>query len=86
MDARRQQLIDRIRKAEFRTIRFSPGYDELEVDDLLDQIVQLLRDGHLPDPGELRSVRFSRSRLRPGYVQEDVDRLLQEIAEASASF
>jgi len=86
MDAKRQGMIDRIRRAEFRTIRFSPGYDEREVDDLLDRIIDILRDGDLPDPDELRAVQFRRSRLRPGYVQEDVDGLLHEIAEASASF
>jgi DivIVA domain-containing protein len=82
MDRRYQDLAERIRKAEFHTIRFAPGYNEREVDDFLDQIVRILRDGDLPNPDELRAVQFSTGRLRPGYVQHDVDRLLQEIEEA----
>jgi DivIVA domain-containing protein len=82
MDPRYQQLAERIRTAEFHSIRFSPGYNEREVDDFLDRIVGLLREGARPNPDELRTVQFSPSRLRPGYVQQDVDRLLQEIEEA----
>jgi DivIVA domain-containing protein len=85
MDPRYQQLAERIRKAEFPAIRFSPSYNEREVDDFLDRIVGILRDGARPSPDELRTVQFSTSRLRPGYVQQDVDRLLEEIADAVAA-
>ena len=85
MDPRYQDLAERIRKAEFHTIRFSPGYNEREVDDFLDGIVRILRDGARPNPDELRNVQFTTSRLRPGYLQRDVDRLLEEIANAVAA-
>ena len=84
MDARYLDLAERIKKAEFRTTRFSPGYDEREVDDLLDRVVDILRDSDLPDPQELRDAQFTTRRLRPSYVMKDVDDLLQEIAEAAA--
>ena len=50
MDARFQDLIERIQNAKFRTTRFSPGYDEEEVDNLLDRLVAILRESDLPDP------------------------------------
>ena len=84
MDARFQDLIERIQNAKFRTTRFSPGYDEEEVDNLLDRLVAILRESGLPDPEELRSVQFTTRRLRPSYVMEDVDGLLHEIAEGAA--
>jgi DivIVA domain-containing protein len=82
MDPRYQVLIDRIRNAQFRTTRLSPGYDEREVDDLLDRIVGILGASTRPDPDELSNARFSTTRLRPGYVQQDVDYLLAEIGQA----
>jgi len=86
MDARFQDLIKRIQNAEFRTTRLSPGYDEREVDNLLDRLVATLRASALPDPAELRSPRVTTRRLlRPGYVRQDVDNLLSEIAQATAS-
>jgi DivIVA domain-containing protein len=83
MDARFQDLIERIQNATFRTTRLSPGYDEEEVDNLLDRLVAILRASDLPDPEELRNVQFTTRRLRPSYVMEDVDGLLHEIAEAA---
>jgi DivIVA domain-containing protein len=85
MDARYLDLIERIKNAEFRTTRFSPGYAEKEVDDFLDRLVATLRESGLPDPEELRNVQFATTRLRPGYAMQDVDGLLQEIATASAA-
>lgn len=86
MDAQFQALIERIQNAKFRTTRLSPGYDDEEVDNLLDRLVAILRESALPDPEELRNVQLTtRRRLRPGYVRQDVDSLLHEIAEASAS-
>jgi DivIVA domain-containing protein len=86
MDARYADLIERIKNAKFRTTRFSPGYDDEEVDDLLDRLVAILRESGLPDPEELRTVQFATTRLRPGYATQDVDGLLHEIAEAAAAF
>jgi DivIVA domain-containing protein len=86
IDARYADLIERIKNAKFRTTRFSPGYDEEEVDDLLDRLVAILRESDRPDPEEVRNVQFTTRRLRPGYAMQDVDRLLHEIAEAATRF
>jgi DivIVA domain-containing protein len=65
----------------FSTTRLRPGYDEAEVDVVLDAI----RDAFLGvrvtplTPGEIRSFRFSRTRLRPGYEEADVDAFLREV-------
>lgn len=82
MDAGYVDLIERIKNAKFRTTRLTPGYDDGEVDDLLDRLVAILRESDLPDPEELRNVQFTTRRLRPGYAMRDVDSLLREIAEA----
>jgi DivIVA domain-containing protein len=84
MDGRYVELIERIKNAQFRTTRLSPGYDEEEVDALLDRLVAILRESDRPDSEEVRNVQFTTRRLRPGYAMEDVDRLLHEIAEAAA--
>jgi DivIVA domain-containing protein len=65
----------------FSTTRLRPGYDEAEVDVVLDAI----RDAFLGvrvtplTPGEIRSFRFSRTRLRPGYEEAEVDAFLREV-------
>ena len=65
----------------FSTTRLGPGYDEEEVDVVLDGI----RDAFLGvrakplTPGEIRSFRFSRTRLRPGYNEAEVDAFLHEV-------
>ena len=84
MDARYLDLIERIKNAQFRTTRLSPGYDEEEVDHFLDRLVAILRQSDLPDPDEVRNVQFATRRLRPSYVMEDVNGFLREIAEAAA--
>jgi DivIVA domain-containing protein len=85
MGDRYLDLIERIKNAQFRTTRWSPGYDEEEVDNFLDRVVATLRVSELPDQDELRNVQFATTRLRPGYVMQDVDGLLREIAEAAAA-
>jgi DivIVA domain-containing protein len=83
-DAKFQDLIERIQNAKFRTTRLSGGYDDQDVDNLLDRLVATLRQCHLPDPEELRNVQLTTRRLlRPGYVRQDVDSLLREVAEAA---
>lgn len=83
MDARYLDLIERIKNAQFRATRLSPGYDQEEVDNFLDRLVEILRESYLPDPGEVRNVQFATRRLRASYVMEDVDGFLGEIAEAA---
>jgi DivIVA domain-containing protein len=82
MEARYLDLIERIQNAKFRTTRFSPGYDDEEVDNFLDRLVATLRRSDLPVYGEVRNVEFATTRRRPGYAMKDVDRFLREIAEA----
>ena len=84
MDDRYLDLIERIKNAQFRATRFSPGYDEEEVDHFLDRLVAILRESRLPNPDEVRNVQFATRRLRPSYVMGDVDGFLREIAEAAA--
>jgi DivIVA domain-containing protein len=70
-----------IERKVFSTARLRPGYDEAEVDVVLDAI----RDAFLGvraeplTPGEIRSFRFSRTRLRPGYDEAEVDTFLHEV-------
>jgi DivIVA domain-containing protein len=75
--------IVRINDARFGTTRFSAGYDEEEVDVVLDKLIAVLSEAGQPDQEELGSVRFTRTWLRPGYVMQDVDSLLKEIAQAT---
>jgi DivIVA domain-containing protein len=82
MDASYADLIERIKNAQFRTTRWSPGYDEEEVDTFLDRLAAILRESRRPDLEELRTVQFATTRLRPGYVMEEVDVFLREIAQA----
>jgi DivIVA domain-containing protein len=82
MEAKYLDLIERIQNAKFRTTRLSPGYDERQVDNFLDQLVATLRGSYLPDYGEVRNTAFGTTRLRPGYAVKDVDTFLSEIAEA----
>ena len=68
-----EPVLARIRNAQFRTTR-RDGYDEREVDDFLDNVVEALRAaGHGPPS------RFTTTRLRPGYNEQDVDALVGEI-------
>ena len=83
LDATTVDLIARIKNATFGTTRFSTGYDEEEVDNVLDRLVAVLSEGGRPGPAELGSAQFTTTRLRPGYVRRDVACLLQEISQAT---
>jgi DivIVA domain-containing protein len=78
------ELIDRIRSSRFGTTR-RRGYDEEEVDEFLDRIMDNLIRG---ERGTLRQLageaRFTTARLRPGYVMADVDSLLASVEHALA--
>jgi DivIVA domain-containing protein len=74
----RDEMIRQIENARFHTNRFR-GYDETEVDDFLEFVVDTLRRGESPDGDELRDVGFSVRRLVPSYSMEDVDELIDEI-------
>ncbi|WP_055507294.1 DivIVA domain-containing protein [Nonomuraea pusilla] len=73
----------RVERAAFRPARMGAGYDEDEVDALLDRIVATLRGttSYPVSGGEVREVRFSTVLLRAGYLIADVDAFLAGIAD-----
>jgi DivIVA domain-containing protein len=74
-------LIERIKNVKFHTVRLTPGYDEEEVDNFLDELVAILsHDGQLYR-SRLNNARFSTTRIRPGYAIPDVDAFLDEVAQ-----
>lgn len=77
-------IVDSIRSARFGTTRRG-GYDEEEVDEFLDRIVDNLTRG---ERGTLRQLagepRFTVVKLRPGYRVADVDSLLASVEQALA--
>lgn len=74
-----RELVDRIRNCRFGTTRRG-GYDEKEVDEFLDRILNGLVQG---ERGTLQRLaggaRFTTVKLRPGYVTADVDSLLASV-------
>jgi DivIVA domain-containing protein len=80
-DAEAVALASWINKKRFSTTRLRPGYDEEEVDALLDAVRDtFLGAGNPPLAAtEVRSSRFTATRLRPGYVKEEVNNFLDEI-------
>jgi DivIVA domain-containing protein len=59
--------------------RRGPGYRVGDVDAFLDQIVEALRRGEQPDPGQVRLARFRTTHRRPGYDRQSVAALLDEL-------
>ena len=80
-DAEAVASADWIDEKRFSTTRFRPGYDEQEVDILLDAVRDtFLGAGNPPlTAAEVRSSRFTATRLRPGYVKDEVDNFLDEV-------
>jgi DivIVA domain-containing protein len=74
-------MIDRIEHARFSTTLLRPGYDEREVDQFLDKIVQELREELPVNVAKLYTASFTHSRRYPGYVIPDVHALLDEIVQ-----
>lgn len=76
----------------FSTTKFTDGYDQSEVDDLLDRVIATLRAREAGEPGELGELgaeqvagtTFSRTRFREGYAMDEVDDFLDRIATALA--
>lgn len=82
LDDATESMARRITNTTFRTVRFSPGYDELEVDEFLDKAVDAIRGGRQVS----ESPRFSVTRLRPGYEMAQVDALVEEILRFTPPF
>jgi DivIVA domain-containing protein len=73
-----------VERARFRATKFREGYDQDEVDDYLDRVVQTLR-GEASDAVALRAedvarARFTLTKLREGYDQQAVDSFLADVA------
>jgi DivIVA domain-containing protein len=79
--ARAEELAEWIDRKRFSTIRLRPGYDEEEVDLLLDGIRDTFLGARQPPvtPDEVANARFTTTRLRPGYVDTEVDAFLHEV-------
>ncbi|WP_191275393.1 DivIVA domain-containing protein [Nocardiopsis terrae] len=72
-----------IRNKKFHTVRLRPGYNEEDVDALLDRIEATLvaleggpRKGPLLTADEIRNSRFRTTRMSPGYREDEVDDFL----------
>lgn len=75
-----------IREKKFHTVRLRPGYNEEDVDELLDRIEATLvaleggpRTGPLITADEVRNSRFRTTRLSPGYREDEVDDFLDTV-------
>lgn len=72
-----------IRNKKFHTVRLRPGYNEDDVDALLDRVEATLialdggpRDGELLTADAVREARFRTTRFSPGYREDEVDDFL----------
>ncbi|WP_174546659.1 DivIVA domain-containing protein, partial [Nocardiopsis dassonvillei] len=75
-----------IREKKFHTVRLRPGYNEEDVDALLDRIEATLvaleggpSTGPLITADEVRNSRFRTTRLSPGYREDEVDDFLDVV-------
>ncbi|WP_026118266.1 DivIVA domain-containing protein [Nocardiopsis salina] len=80
-----------IRNKKFHTVRFRPGYNEGDVDALLDRVEATLltldggpRKGDLITADEVRGARFRTTRFGPGYREDEVDDFLDRIVSELA--
>jgi DivIVA domain-containing protein len=76
-----RQLADWVERKRFATTRLRPGYDEEDVDILLNKIRDTFLGLESVTRQEVRSAHFTRTHLRPGYVEEDVDTFLAAVGE-----
>ncbi|WP_047872024.1 DivIVA domain-containing protein [Nocardiopsis sp. RV163] len=75
-----------IREKKFHTVRLRPGYNEEDVDALLDRIEATLvaleggpSTGALITADEVRNSRFRTTRFSPGYREDEVDDFLDVV-------
>jgi DivIVA domain-containing protein len=81
-EARVSSMVWRIENIKFSVTRLSPGYDEKEVDDFLDEIRDFFAGvkGAVPiTPADVRNKSFTVTRFRPGYDEVEVDSFLDEV-------
>ncbi|MET0787616.1 MAG: DivIVA domain-containing protein [Cellulomonas sp.] len=72
----------------FAATKFREGYDQDEVDDFLDRVVETLKEregvGHAANPvtaADLEAVRFQATKWREGYDQQEVDGFLDRVRQ-----
>jgi len=75
-----------IRNKKFHTVRLRPGYNEEDVDALLDRVEATLialdggpRNGELLTADGVREARFRTTRFGPGYREDEVDDFLDHV-------
>ncbi|GHD29542.1 DivIVA domain-containing protein [Nocardiopsis kunsanensis] len=75
-----------IRDKKFHTVRLRPGYNEDDVDALLDRVEATLialdggpREGELITADDVRGARFRTTRFSPGYREDEVDDFLDHV-------
>ncbi|WP_343035449.1 DivIVA domain-containing protein [Cellulomonas septica] len=83
---------DDVLRATFTATKFRDGYDQLEVDDLLDRVARTLRaresGAAVADAvtvAEVDAARFAVRRFTEGYDQVQVDDLLAEVRATLAA-
>ena len=77
---------DDVLNKKFQATKFREGYDQDEVDDLLDRVVATLRAREAGAPADrpltaadLDALSFTTTKFREGYAQGDVDALLERV-------
>lgn len=80
MDSAR--LVTELTKARFRSTQLRQGYDVVQVDRFIDELVAALRAGASPAglASRVRDVRFTTTSLQRGYDMADVDATLESLA------
>ena len=85
---------DDVRNEQFRSTKYSVGYDQQEVDQFLDRVVDTLSHyeaGATPaaelgashvSASKIAEVQFAPTRYRQGYDPQDVDQFLDRLAVA----
>ncbi|GIG38753.1 DivIVA domain-containing protein [Cellulomonas phragmiteti] len=79
---------DDVTRQRFTAVKFREGYDQDQVDDLLDRVVATLRaletgtpTAHPLTAQDVRAVRFQATKFREGYDQDQVDDFLDRVAQ-----
>jgi DivIVA domain-containing protein len=76
-------------RTRFSTTRLRPGYDIVEVDQLIDRIERTIAGRAAPDDlvtaEDVRHVLFSTTRLKPGYDEREVDDALSRFEQQLAT-
>jgi DivIVA domain-containing protein len=76
-------------RTRFSSSRLRPGYDMVEVDQLIDRIERTIAGQAAPGDrvtaDDVRSATFSTTRLKPGYDEREVDDALSRFEQQLAA-